>query len=274
MVNIVRIALLVSLGAHISPEIALTGFHSQAGWMMFLTVAIGVMATAHRVPFFRLPIAEDSAAPSAAYREAIVLLAPFLAMTAASIVGAAFSGDGHWLYFLRVIAVGAAIVYGWRYYRRLQWRKIGWPPLLPGLGVGLVWIATDPGQGRPSALGGWLATLPPAAFAAWMMLRVAGMILLAPFAEELAFRGYLHRKLVAGDFDAVAEGAFSWKAFLISSALFGLMHERWLSGALAGAVFALALYRSGKITGAIIAHVAANALIALWAIAFAQWSLL
>ena len=52
LLNSVRIALLVSIGAHISPDIAITGFHSQAGWMMFLIVTIGIMVAAHRSSFF------------------------------------------------------------------------------------------------------------------------------------------------------------------------------------------------------------------------------
>jgi phage tail protein X len=42
--------------------------------------------------------------------------------------------------------------------------------------------------------------------------------------------------------------------------------RRWVADGLAGGAFALALYRSGKVTGAIIAHMSANAVIAFWAI--------
>ena len=141
-----------------------------------------------------------------------------------------------------------------------------------GLVVGAGWIATDPNAGEGD-LGPWLETLGPAAALFWVAMRVVGTTLLVPLAEELAFRGYLHRKLIADKFETVAEGAFAWKAFFISSGLFALLHERWLSGAIAGAVFAIALYRSGKITGAIAAHMSANAVIAFWAIIFKQWSL-
>lgn len=51
--NAFRIAALIGIGAHISPEIALTGFHSQAGWMTFLMVTIGLMLTAHQINYFR-----------------------------------------------------------------------------------------------------------------------------------------------------------------------------------------------------------------------------
>ena len=63
-------------------------------------------------------------------------------------------------------------------------------------------------------------------------------------------------------------------AFIVSSTLFGLMHERWVAGILAGAVFALVMYRTRSIAGPIAAHMAANMLICAWALAFRQWSLL
>ncbi len=275
VLNSVRIAALVSLGAHVSPEIAITGFHSQAGWIVFLLVTIGIMAATHRIEFFhhRDAIVSKSE-PAPAAREATALMVPFLAMMAATIIASAFSGGGHyWGYALRVAALTLAFFAFWRFYKSMDWRIGAAPPVL-GLAVGAVWIATDPGRGEASALGEWIGALPPAALIFWMSLRLLGTILLVPLAEEFAFRGYLHRKLIAEKFETVATGAFSWKAFVISSVLFGLLHERWLSGMLAGAVFALALYRSGKLSGAVAAHVTANAVIAFWAVAFGQWSLL
>ncbi len=274
ILNSVRIAALVSLGAHVSPEVAVTGFHSQAGWMMFLMVTIAIMLATHRIAFFHDQAAiVTPAAPSTAFQAAVALLAPFLAMTAAGILAAAFTHENYWSYALRVIAISIALFACWRYYRRLDWR-IGWTPIVLGLIVGAAWIATDPAGDAPDTLGLWLGALPPAAMLLWLSMRIFGTIILVPIAEELAFRGYLHRKLIADKFENIAEGAFSWKAFLISSALFGVLHDRWLAGALAGAVFAFALYRSGKISGAIAAHMSANALIAFWAIIFGQWSLL
>ncbi|MFY9975006.1 MAG: CPBP family glutamic-type intramembrane protease, partial [Chromatiaceae bacterium] len=52
-------------------------------------------------------------------------------------------------------------------------------------------------------------------------------------------------------------------SFIVSSLLFGLLHQHLLAGALAGAAFALALYRRGRVGDAILAHVSSNALIAL-----------
>ena len=50
--NALRIALLVSIGAHISPDIAIQGFHSAAGWIAFLCVTLSCIAVSRRVAFF------------------------------------------------------------------------------------------------------------------------------------------------------------------------------------------------------------------------------
>jgi CAAX prenyl protease-like protein len=59
-----------------------------------------------------------------------------------------------------------------------------------------------------------------------------------------------------------------------SSLAFGMMHQRWIAATLAGAIYALLMYRTNRLSDAIVAHAASNALIVLWAIAAQQWSLL
>jgi membrane protease YdiL (CAAX protease family) len=54
----------------------------------------------------------------------------------------------------------------------------------------------------------------------------------------------------------------AWFSFLLSPVRFGLLHNRWLAGIIAGMLFALALYRCGQLGDAVVAHVTANALIA------------
>ena len=63
-------------------------------------------------------------------------------------------------------------------------------------------------------------------------------------------------------------------AFIGSSVAFGLMHQRWIAACLAGAVYALLMYRTKKLSDPIAAHMASNAVIMVWAVAAQQWSLL
>ena len=94
-----------------------------------------------------------------------------------------------------------------------------------------------------------------------------------PLAEELAFRGYLVRKLISSEFESVDPRRFTWLSFLLSSILFGAIHDRWLAGTLAGMAFALALYRRGRISDAVVAHATSNALIAAFVLSTGSWSL-
>ena len=145
---------------------------------------------------------------------------------------------------------------------------------LSGLAVGIAWIATDPGKELASPLGPWLQSLPAWLAAVWLSLRAFGSIALVPAAEELAFRGYLARALISIRFESIGFGEFRWLAFIGSSVAFGLMHQRWVAACLAGAVYALLMYRSKRLSDPIAAHVASNAAIMGWAIAAQQWSLL
>jgi CAAX prenyl protease-like protein len=100
-----------------------------------------------------------------------------------------------------------------------------------------------------------------------------GYVVIAPLAEELAFRGFLTRRIVQSDFQNVPLGMFSWSSFLISSALFGAFHGgMWLAGTLAGMSFALALYHRRALGDAVQAHAITNSLIALYAFATGHWS--
>jgi exosortase E/protease (VPEID-CTERM system) len=273
LLNNVRLALLVSIGAHLSPEIALGGFHSQAGWVLFLSVTIAFMLIAHKAPIFR---AAGAGAPAKTRDPALLLatalLAPFAALMAARILAAVFGPDALWIGVLVIIVPTAVIAAYWTIIRR-ELGKLGWEPVAIGLVVGVLWIATEP-TGSFETLGLWLGLQSPAESALWLTLRIFGFALIVPIAEELAFRGYLHRALIKRRFETADPAAFGWLAFIVTSLLFGAMHGRWLAGALAGAAFALCLYRSKSLTGPIAAHVAANGIIAAYAVAASRWELI
>jgi len=109
--------------------------------------------------------------------------------------------------------------------------------------------------------------------ASWILFRVIGAVLIVPIAEELAFRGYIIRKLVSTDFEVVASGHFTWFSFLGSSILFGALHAEWLAGTIAGMIFALAIYRRGSISDAITSHSVANGMLAAYVLATGRWFL-
>ena len=75
-------------------------------------------------------------------------------------------------------------------------------------------------------LGTALGALSPAARWSWIALRVAAAVATVPIAEELAFRGYLARRLMNREFDEVPFSRLTALSVCLSSAVFGLEHMR------------------------------------------------
>src|SRR5262249_31138367 len=189
------------------------------------------------------------------------------------ITGALQAGGFDRLYAFKVLATGAALCWYTRTYRRLDW-SWSWWAVGAGLGVYVFWIALGfypPGQSHSSNLAERLAELSGGSAAMWLFFRVVGSSVTVPVAEELAFRGYVMRRIGSAEFDQQPYQRCSWLAVAVSSALFGFMHDRWLAGALAGLVYALAARRRGKLADAVIAHALTNALIAATVLLGRQW---
>lgn len=271
LANAVRIALLIVIGASYSPEIALQGFHAQAGWIAFTLIALGAIALSSQLSLFS--VIQPNAVAGTHKSLAAALLVPFLVLMAVSMLTAAFSSGFDWLYPLRFLAVAAALGYYRRTYHGLGWSWTWQGPAI-GTAVFMVWMLLEADiDSSQTALSQALTELPGTPEAVWLAFRVLGSVITVPLAEELAFRGYLMRKLIASDFENVPLGQFSWISFMLASVLFGLLHERWLAGTLAGMAYALALYRRRQLGEAVIAHMTTNALIAIVVLTQAKWSL-
>jgi exosortase E/protease (VPEID-CTERM system) len=268
--NVLRITALVAVG-NWNQEVALAGFHSQAGWLAFNAVALGTLAAARRWRW----LARDPTEPTGGLSVATAAyLAPLFVSLAATMLTRAFTDGFDRLYPLRVVAVLATLWAFRRYYRAGKW-EWSWPAAALGGATFLLWIALDaPAPRGSSGASPWSPEADLTAFGAlcWLVFRVTGAVFAVPLAEELAFRGYLTRRLVAADFLNVGPGHFTWFAFLVSSAVFGALHgDRWVAGTAAGVLFGAALYLRGRLADAVIAHAVANALLTVYVITTASW---
>lgn len=161
----------------------------------------------------------------------------------------------------------------WKQLREFSWRPSWWAVAIGAITF-VLWIGlqrADFPADRAFAAG--LNALSANQKTVWLTFRILGAVLTVPLAEELAFRGYVLRKLIASDFETVPDGRFTWVSFILSSLLFGLLHQQWIAGTIAGMLFALALYRRGRISDAVVAHATANAMLAAYVLGTHQWSL-
>jgi exosortase E/protease (VPEID-CTERM system) len=274
LLNAVRIAALVLIGSAGARDIAVGGFHTQAGWIAFNVVALGFSVAARRMPYFTVnptrseKVTSDN--PTAAY------LVPFLAILGAGMLAGAVSGTFEWLYPLRFFAAAAAL---WAFrtrYSTLDWR-VGWLGPAIGAAVFLIWIGLDrlTGISVATAMPGELGASSAAARIMWLSFRILAATITVPIAEELAFRGFLLRRLISPDFESVSFSRFTrftWFALVVSSVLFGALHgSRWPAGIAAGLLYAYAVIRRGRIGEAVAAHATTNALLAAYVLASGQW---
>jgi exosortase E/protease (VPEID-CTERM system) len=272
--NVGRITALILIGHAGAPGVARGGFHSQAGWILFNAIAVGFVVAAGRLSWLSrnpAPPTEDRTAqnPTAAY------LVPFLAILAASLVSRAASAGFEWLYPLRFIAAVVALWLFRARYSSLDWR-FGWLAAGVGCAVLALWLGMDAwlGGARDLGLEKGLAALPPVARFAWIVTRAVAAIVTVPMAEELAFRGYLPRRLMAADFESIRFRGMTPLPILASSVVFGLLHgSQWIAGTVAGVAYALVLRHRGRMGDAVVAHAATNALLAAWVVTRGDWHL-
>jgi exosortase E/protease (VPEID-CTERM system) len=271
--NALRIALLIVVGDKISPSIALGGFHSKAGWLLFCAIALGFIALARNSRYFASAAADGPGVrPAESDNPVAPFLMPELVLIGSGLVTGLAVVDFDRLYAVRIVAAGAAVWIYRKHYRALPW-GLHWDSVAIGVAVFGMWLALARGGDaqHASQLQDALQRIGPAWAAAWIGARVIGTVVVVPFVEELAFRGYLLRRLVAADFDAVDARKPAVIAWLVSSVAFGLLHSDWLAGTVAGLAFALAQQRRGRVTDAMIAHAVANLLLALAALVLGAW---
>jgi exosortase E/protease (VPEID-CTERM system) len=239
-VNVLRITVLVLLGASGRGELAYGAFHSKLGWLLFIGVALATVAAGEHVPWLRRTErrkAEGVPARTGAF------LGPLMAALATALVTSLWASPAFDAWYGARVAAAALTLLAVRRELSPPVLSFSWVPVLLAAAVCAIWIPASGGDG--AALRAELDGLARPALVAWIAARLLGGCLVLPVVEELAFRGFLLPWLVSKDFDAVSPRAWTWPAVALSSLAFGALHEQWLLGALAGVAFAVARANAG-----------------------------
>jgi exosortase E/protease (VPEID-CTERM system) len=270
--NVLRIAALMLIGHAGFPDVAEYGFHSQAGWIAFNTVACALVYFSRRSSWLNRA-ASNSAAPEATHNPTATYLMPLLAILAAGALSHAMSGGFESFYALRLVAgVGILALYHHRLWA-LDWRWSWRGPVL-GVVIFVFWIVCAHFLLPAAAMPEKLAAMSPEWRGIWITSRVAAAVLTVPVAEELAYRGFLMRRLSNPDFESVPFRSVAWLPLAVTAVVFGLAHGAlWLPGIVAGMAFGLIVVRRGSLGEAVAAHVTTNALIAATVLGAGQWQL-
>ncbi len=182
------------------------------------------------------------------------------------------------LYPFKVLSVALTLYLFRKNYNEIKLADISSPfitliSIVTGLAVFTMWIYMD----FPFVTMGHSAGFNPNYFHDYttrifmIVWRLFGAVLVVPVMEELFWRSFIIRYIVAQDFSKVPIGLFTWPSFLISSVLFGLEHHLFLAGIMAGVVYNLILYFTRNISQCIIAHAITNLALGVYVICSGKW---
>jgi CAAX prenyl protease-like protein len=185
--------------------------------------------------------------------------------------------DPRWIYALRAIVAGGALVLLWPRLVELHDWRLSWSEGLlafgAGIGVLIIWIMLDVGWFAfelgdgfdPRRYGSDAIDWPITFF------RLLGLAVVVPLAEELFWRSFLLRWLEKQDFLAVRPAVVSLRALLITSVLFALEHNQWLAGFIAGLVYGWIYMHTGRLWVPILAHAVTNGLLGAYILIMRDW---
>lgn len=179
-------------------------------------------------------------------------------------------------YALKIASVVIALAFFRKTYNELTRFKVNSGHLITTLALSVVvfvlWINMD----WPFAAMGEIHAydprlLPEGWLYPFITLRLFGASVVVPLFEELFWRSFILRYIIDPDFTSVKLGTFSWPSFVISSALFGLEHNLWLAGIMAGIFYNILLYRTKNLWYCILAHGVTNLALGIYVIKTGSW---
>ena len=183
----------------------------------------------------------------------------------------------YWVYLLKTL-VGAWLVWEMRpFVEEMRW-KISWEAVAAGVAVCAIWVGLDglyPQLAKPGA--GWdpQKQFGEDSAVAWfyILMRMFGSAVVVPPLEEVFYRSFLYRYFVNANFRATPLGQFHAPSFVVTSAIFGLMHpDRWLAGILCGLSFQWLVVRKKRLGDSMTAHAISNFLLGIWIVWKGAWN--
>ena len=181
----------------------------------------------------------------------------------------------YWIFPVQTILCGAVVFFFWREY---EFHPLRDPLFTIGIAtvVFIIWIAPQQFLGFAARTAGFdpelFATM-PAAYWATIGFRFLRLVVVVPLVEEIFWRGFLLRYLIAEKFEDVPFGKFSWLSFSVVSLAFCFSHSAsdWGAALITGMLYNCVAYRTKSLTSCIVAHALTNLLLGIWIMKTRQW---
>lgn len=194
-------------------------------------------------------------------------------------------------YALQFFTTLAAVGLAWPVYRSVPWR-VGWQAGVVGLGGGVLWILVcrmgwEASFWAAVGLTDWAAAAARPAFnpyaalgdaplllAAFLALRLAGLVLVVPLIEEFFLRGFLMRFVQQADWWSLPWGNVTWGAAAVATAYGVLAHPAEpIAAALWFSLITWLYVRTRRVADCVVAHAVTNGLLGVYVLVWQDWRL-
>jgi CAAX prenyl protease-like protein len=217
------------------------------------------------------------------HRDELARILPFalyIAFLAATpLLAEALPGiDQRWLYAVQVGAVALALaVFARRYVELFSGPRLKlsqWAATLAiGIAVFVLWINLDLPWARLGDGGSGFDPRNDDGQIDWPLaaVRLFGASVIVPVMEELFWRSFLMRWSDRPAFLDVYPATVSFRAVIVTSLVFGVEHNLWLAGAIAGLAYGWLYVRTCNLWSPILAHAVTNLVLGLWILQTGSW---
>mgnify|MGYP003382120729 CR=1 FL=1 len=106
-----------------------------------------------------------------------------------------------------------------------------------------------------------------------MIVRLSELVIIVPLGEELFWRGFLARYLIADDFENVAQGTFTRFSFAVVTLAFVSVHPEILAAFVWGILINLLYRRTANLWACIVMHSITNGLLGAYILTTESWHL-
>ena len=265
--NSLRIAILIAIGDQYSPDLAMNGFHSVAGWFNLLIVLSLSLLILNNSFFFKKANIKEAIA-----NDKTPLLYPLMSIIFISLIIKIFTPNFNWLYPIPILVATVVIIYLRKYLIRII-QPPSWISVVTGIFAFLLWVIIIPVNMEDS--NNFYSNISSVSFFIafiWIIFRVIGAAIIIPISEELVFRGFIQSELTKIIDNSILKKISTPLSLIITSILFGILHSEIIAGISAGMLFGISYLYRRKIIDAIVSHSTANLLLSLFVIYTGQWS--
>ncbi len=206
-------------------------------------------------------------------------VAPMVAFAVVNLIEGQAPKLYFWLYTFKAILVTVLLLQGWKTWKqdvRPDGKMFALGTVI-GLAAFAIWILVDPLTPHFKFLGSRVEYNPfheihdPTVRTLFLLVRFYGLVLLVPLMEELFWRSFLLRYITEPEFEKLPLGTFSWGAFAMVAAGFGLIHPEWLVAVLFAAMMGLLLRQTRSLFACIVAHAVTNLALGLFVLLTHNW---